>query len=96
MLSTTCLVNASKEIGQSALVPFVWMLVWLCVLHFTVIFALVDLPAKTSLRVWLSRCSVACCALVYLPQGERSSLIQLSLRCACSLATAREQLCLVR
>lgn len=96
MLSMTCLVNASKEIGQSALVLFVWMRERLCVLHFSVIFALIDLPAKTSLRVWLSRCSVACRALVYLPQGERSFSIQLSLRCACSLATAQEQLCLVR
>lgn len=96
MLSMTCLVNASKEIGQSALVLSVWMRARLCVLRFSVIFALIDLPAKTSSRVWLSRCSVACCALVYLPQGERSFSIQLSLRCACSLATAREQLCLVR
>lgn len=63
----TCLVNASKEIGQSALVLSVWMRARLCVLRFSVIFALIDLPAKTSSRVWLSRCSVACCALVYLP-----------------------------
>lgn len=96
VLSMTCLVNASKEIGQSAPVLFVWMHEQLCVLRFSVIFALIDLPAKTSLHAWLSRCLVACRALVHLPQGERSFSIQLSLRCTCSLATAREQLCLVR
>lgn len=72
MLSMTCLVNASKEIGQSALVLFVWMREQLYVLRFSVILALIDLPAKTSLCVWLSRCLVACRALVFVPQGERS------------------------
>lgn len=74
VLCMTCLVNASLEVGQSAPVLIVWPRMCLCI----VILSRLTYLRQHFLAPALPLFSGACYSLVYLSQGERELLIQLS------------------